>query len=71
MSKIEISVDWLVSRAEQEQLNILKNKMGLISFMLSSKEKREKNLEQAQKSLGRIEMIHEIMAKSNSNMHGK
>lgn len=61
MKTIEISIDWIMIRAEEEKLAMSVGILSKIKFLFLSQEKIDEIKENATKSLGKIEMLREIM----------
>ncbi len=59
-------LDWLVQRAEEEEEKIENKKISKLKFMFTSKKRLAENEKESIKSLGKIELILEIMKKCNS-----
>ncbi len=68
MNKLEISIEWLKLRAEQEMLNISSKKISMLVSLFTPKKKLDENEISAAKSLAKIEMIHEIIQKSSNKI---
>ncbi len=58
-------LDWLIKRAEEEESNIAKLKLSWPQRQTTSKKVIELNEKEANKSIGRLEMILEILKENN------
>jgi len=63
MSKIYIKVpiDWVVKRSEEEILIMESSALSKFDSFFASKEKKKNSLDSMEKSMGRINMLKEII----------
>jgi len=67
MKNLEISIEWLLKRSQEETDKIKLKKLGIISSFFASDEEKNKNLQDAARSLGRMDMINEIIDEFKKN----
>lgn len=58
---IPVNLEWLKTRAEQEELNAKAAILNKFQYLFASEKKRDKSLNDAAKSFGKLEMILEII----------
>lgn len=54
-------IDWLTKRGKEEAKNVMEKNMSSLKAIFVSKKEFEDNQKEAQKSLGKMEMIDEIL----------
>jgi hypothetical protein len=62
---ISVSLEWLKLRAEQEELNAKSSVLNRFQYFFASEKKRDNSLNEAAKSLGKLQMISEIIQNFN------